>query len=195
MLSNLTGRYFLAGGNRNRRPDRFAHTGTGRHDAGGTQCHMRYTDIASGKPEIFDISGIKRTVRDAEITRSGVKDRRFAAVTETGGVVIVHRPAAVSDYIIKTAAAFHIMLIEQMIPHITAALPFARQETDPIQSPVIGIVVAVIFDMIPNTEGHFEQFIPEFFGIADRVIFAAEFQPPEVLPFIQYVRTAGQIIV
>ncbi len=61
-----------------------------------------------------------------------MKNRRLSRISEAGGIVIIHGPAAVGDQICKTSARAHIVLRQDVIPHIPPAFPFAGQEAHPV---------------------------------------------------------------
>ena len=42
-------------------------------------------------------------------------------------------------------------------------------------------MISAVFDVVPNTESGFEQFITERFTVGNGILISAEFKPPEVL--------------
>ena len=104
-----------------------------------------------------------------------------STVVETGREVIVHSPAGISHHILKSSFRFYIVLCHRILAHVTAALSLTGQETDPFQFPVLGTMVASIFNMIPYTKADFQQFIPAAVGIVDTIPFSAQLNPPKIV--------------
>ena len=95
--------------------------------------------------------------------------------------MVVHAPTAVSDFVGKGAGGEYIVLREGIIAGISAGFPFSRQKTDPIEFPILRRESAAVFDVIPYAEAAGDEFAVIFFRIPERVPFAAEFDPPEIL--------------
>ena len=72
---------------------------------------------------------------------------------EALGVMIIHRPAAVCDYVVKSAFGVDVVLCEDMLTYVAHGFSFAGQEADPLKLPVLLAVIASVFDMVPYTEG------------------------------------------
>ena len=81
-------------------------------------------------------------------------DGRFADMTEACRIVVIHRPTAVADNIVKFPAALHIVLRQNVRTDVSAAFTLARQKADPFKLPVVCIVISAVFDVIPNAESH-----------------------------------------
>ena len=139
-------------------------------------------DVASRKEKIFDICGIKHAVGDPVRRGSGVK-RGCGVIRrsfESGGIVVVHRPAAVCDGVRKLSACLYIALCERVGTYISARFAFAGQKSYPFKLPVFGMVIAVVLYVIPYAEGDLEKLVTYPFGIVERVVFTAKLYPPEV---------------
>ena len=97
--------------------DRLSQKRTGRHNAYTAHCKVRHTDISAGKEQVFDILGIKRSVR--QTVRRGCFDVcvRVTAVVVSAGKMIVYRPAAVRNGIFKYAVIRYVALCD----HVFAA--------------------------------------------------------------------------
>ena len=78
-------------------------------------------------------------------------------IPEAGGmkarrVVIVHRPAAVGDQVVKPAFRLHLALAEHVVAEVPAALPLAGKELQPLQRPVIRAVRTAVLDVVPHPQ-------------------------------------------
>ena len=99
--------------------------------------------------------------------------------------VKIERPTAVSDGIIEAPGFHQVLLSEDMLSNKTAALPFARQKTKPVECPVgstgllfFGRSRRAVFDVIPDSENNGQQFVADFFIILDGIQFTSPFSPP-----------------
>ena len=113
-----------------------------------------------------------------------MKDRRLARIEQSGGMMIVHRPAAVRDDVIEITARAHVVLREDVIADVTTVLALAGQGTDPFQRPIRQAEHAfgcVVFDVIPHAVADLHQFIADALGVADRVLQTADLHPPEIV--------------
>jgi hypothetical protein len=63
---------------------------------------MGGTDVPAGTEEVFHIPGIKTAVGDTERRRRRVENGRFLGGSQGFRMVIIHRPAAVGNDILKT---------------------------------------------------------------------------------------------
>ena len=86
------------------------------------------------------------------------------------------------DGVIEFSAGKDIILVDDVIADISAAFPLAGQESDPVKHPVVRAVIAVVLDMIPESERSLDEFVAQLFRIADGILIATEFQPPVILP-------------
>ena len=68
---------------------------------------------------------------------------RTAGIPESGGIMVVHCPATVSHKVGETSFRADIVLVENIIADIPSAFAFSGQETDPLQFPVLGSVIAL----------------------------------------------------
>ena len=71
-----------------------------------------------------------------------------------------------------------------MIAYIPDIFPFAGECADPFQIDIFRIFFLAVFGKIPDSVCNADQFIPDFFCIADGVQFPAIFHPPEIIPDI-----------
>ena len=94
--------------------------------------------------------------------------------------MIVHRPAAEGDQVLKLTLCLNVMLGQHVVADVAAALTLAGQEADPFQLPILCVMVAVVLDVIPDAEGDLEQIVADLLGIVDAVAVAAQLDPPEV---------------
>ncbi|MPM97282.1 hypothetical protein SDC9_144455 [bioreactor metagenome] len=115
-------------------------------------------------------------------------------MTEARRVMVVEGPAAIGRDILELPLAAHVILSQQMVAQTAAALPFAGQKTDPVQRPVARAVIAAIFDVIPQSERHLQQLVPDAFGIPDRIAVAAEFEPPEIAARMKIMRPMSKLL-
>ena len=102
-----------------------------------------------------------------------MEDRRLTPVRDAAGMVIVHRPTAVSREVIETASGAHVVLRQDVIAHIATALALARQKTHPLQRPIVGPMIPLIFDVIPHPKRNLEQLVADRLRVVDAVLFAA----------------------
>ena len=65
-----------------------------------------------------------------------------------------------------------------MIAAVATAFALGGQELEPLQRPIGGAVIAAILDVVPDPERDLQQFIPQSFGIVNRIVLAAELHPP-----------------
>ena len=100
------------------------------------------------------------------------------------GAVIVEGPAAICHNIIEFALCFNIFLDEDMIAYIPDIFPFAGECADPFQIYIFRIFFPAVLGEIPNAVCNADQFIPDFFCIANGVQLSAIFHPPEIIPDI-----------
>ena len=69
---------------------------------------------------------------------------------------------------------------KDVCPNISAAFPFSRKESNPFQLPVLSVMVAMVFDVVPDAKGSLEQFIPDILSIVQYLLVSAKFDPPEI---------------
>ena len=83
--------------------------------------------------------------------------------------MIVKRPAAIGDHVIETPFRLDFLLRQNVVAQIAARLTFARKEANPIQNPIVGLVVAMIFDMVPHAEGDGQQAVAYRLRVANSI--------------------------
>src|SRR5689334_1760111 len=99
---------------------------------------MGCADNPSSQEQVRDIPTVEAPVRNG-VNPPGMPllATRFLAENPVAGMQI-HSPAAIA-YRIRESMAFHnILLSEDIIPFETAALPFARDLTDPLEGQRLG---------------------------------------------------------
>ena len=81
--------------------------------------------------------------------------------SETCNVMVIHRPPAIRDDVIKHATGGNVVLRQYVIANVSSALPLRRQKLHPIQGPVRnGLPIrTAIFHMIPHAEGDPQQLV------------------------------------
>ena len=94
--------------------------------------------------------------------------------------MIVHRPTAVGDSVLKLTAGLHIVLGEDVSADVAARFALAGQTAYPFKLPVVGAVVAVVLYVIPDPVCDLYQLVAELLGIVNRIVLAAELKPPQV---------------
>ena len=126
---------------------------------------MTDTDIPSGKKQVRNIFGIERTVGDSVRGGRRMENRGLFLRIESGRIVVIHGPAAVSNGIFKLSAAADIILIHDVIADISAAFPFSGEESNPVKFPISVFFCfrRIVFDVIPDPEGKFQKVPSDFF--------------------------------
>jgi len=82
-----------------------------------------------------------------------------------------------------------------MIADIAHIFAFTRQWPEPFQFPGVAAAIGVIFDVCPDAKGDAVEFIADGIGIADGVLFAADFDPLEIITFRLGLRAHPQVVV
>ena len=79
----------------------------------------------------------------------------ISTALEAGRVVVVHGPAAVGHEVVEAAAGLDVVLGEDVVADVAAALALGGQELDPVQGPVgcFLLVRAAVLDVVPHAEG------------------------------------------
>ncbi len=179
-------------GDTRRSTHRLSQQCTGSHHARGTHCRVGHGNIAPGEHQIRDMFAVKTAERNS-IGRGRwmIGGRRFLRA-EAGGMMIVHRPTPVGNFIRKISARANVVLGHGISAHIAAAFALARQDTHPVQTPVFILLrlFRIVFQIIPHAIRQSEQLITDFLGIADGIPHAAQLQIPEVFHRIGQVRQA-----
>ena len=140
-------------------------------------------DIPSGEHQVLDIPGVQAPEGDAvRLAQAALLQMRapLGLHEEAAGQVVIDLPAAVGHGVREYGMALHVLLLEDVVAHITAALPLAGQEAHPFQLPVLGPMVAPVLDVVPGAEGDLQQFVPNCFGIGNAVLLTAQLYPVEV---------------
>ena len=99
---------------------------------------------------------------------------------KSGREVIVHCPATVCNEIVKSSLGLNVVLSYDVFAFIATAFSFTGQKADPVKLPVIKAVIASVFEVIPDSEGYFQQLMFYFFRIVYAVLFSAKLNPPPV---------------
>ncbi len=86
-----------------------------------------------------------------------------------------------ADDIGKHAAGFDLFLLQRVVANIPHVFPLAGQAADPFQFPSMTTAVGVILDEVPHSESDLVQFIADEVGVALGVLFATDFDPPEII--------------
>ena len=81
-----------------------------------------------------------------------------------------------------------------MVADVADTLPLAGKKAHPVELPVLSVVIAPVFDVIPDAEGHLEKLIPNLLGVVDAVLLPAELHPPIIHPrIVQIVVSIGEV--
>ena len=80
---------------------------------------------------------------------------------EAARKVIVYLPAAVGYLVVKLSARLDVVLRQNVVADIPAALSLSGQEAEEVKLPVIRPVVAAVLYMIPDSEGDLQQLVHE----------------------------------
>ena len=147
---------------------------------------MCRTDVSPREHQVFHIFGIQAAVRDTVWRGRGMPDGGRLRRQKARGMVVIHRPAAIRNQIVKFSFSAHIILIQKIVAHIPAAFALARQETDPFNFPVCRVTDAPVLDEIPDAVNGTDQLVAHGFCVRDRVNQTAQLHPPEiaVVPFL-----------
>ena len=124
-----------------------------------------------------------------------MENGRFARIVETAWMMVVHGPAAVCDKVIEASLGLNVILGEDVVAEVATGFAFTREEADPVEHPIVGLVVAMVFDVIPYTEGDGEETVADNFGVTDGIIFSAQFDPPEIVESAESMPAIGKSIV
>ena len=105
---------------------------------GGTHGGVRGARAAAGEQEVGDVPRIERAVGNAVGRRGRVEDGGRMTEprgVETGGVMVVHRPAAVGHEVAELPFRLDIALSQHVVPHIAAAFALAGEKLKPVPAP------------------------------------------------------------
>ena len=113
---------------------------------------MRHADIAPCEEKIFYVFRIKAAIRYPVWRRSVMKKSGNPTVmVKSFRIMVIHAPSTVGDYIVEPSLLTHIVLGEDMIADVSAALAFARKEPQPFQHPAFRADTSSVFLEIPDT--------------------------------------------
>ena len=107
-----------------------------------------------------------------------------ASVVKAAGVMVVQGPAAEGDLILEHRTVTDFPLGQHMLAHHSPGFPLSGQEAQELQLPIVRIVIAGIFNVVPGAQRQPQQLVPNLFGFADGVPVAAQLQIPEILPVL-----------
>ena len=144
---------------------------------------MGHADIPTGEHQVFDIFGVECTV--GQTVRLIKRDDHGGDVgagvfLHAERIVIVQRPAAECDLILKMTAGDNVLFSYGYAADVPAGFPLTGQESDPFQLPVFHAVVAAVLDVVPDSVNVCQQAVPHLLGVLNDVEVAAELAPPQV---------------
>ena len=144
---------------------------------------MCAADVAAGEEQVRDVARVEAAVRDAERARAVGVLGAGAVVPEALRVVVVDLPAAVGDDVREVAAGLHLALREHVVAEVASALALAGERADPLESEVAVLLplLALVLDPVPHAVGDREELVAVPLRVADRVVRAADLDPPVVV--------------
>jgi len=155
--------------------DGLAQDGAGAHHPGGAEGGVGGADVAPGEEQVGYVDRMEHPKGDG-VGGGGRQELRFlvdiAAVEKAHRVVVVQRPAAVSDHVVEGPVRLDVVLSQDVRPDIAPAFAFAGQEADPLQLPGFGAMVAVVLEVVPHAVGGLEQLVADLLGIVEYLLVA-----------------------
>ncbi len=139
-------------------------------------------DIASGKKEIGNVARVETAIGNSVRRGRRMKDGRLTGIENAGRVVVVHGPAAVSDQVGELATGADVVLGQDVVADEAAIFPFAGKRAHPFQCPIFGLGTSVgaVLYVVPDAVADFHQIVADGLSVADRVLEAADLEPPEI---------------
>ena len=141
---------------------------------------MGRADRAAAYHQVAEIPCVEATVRDGIHIRQ--MDKRiclYVPALQASHRVPVNRPAPVGHRVLKPPGLQKVRFLQDVISHNSPALPFARQEADPVQRIVLRPVVSAVFDVVPYAVNDLEELIADLLIVFnDLFVRSAELKPP-----------------
>ena len=153
------------------------------HYARAAEADVRCADVSAREHKVFNVLGVEGTERDGVRLGKAALLKMSATLCihmESAGEVVVDLPTAVSNRILKARTIFNVVLGDDVITDITAALALTGKESDEFEIPIFCTVVSVVLDMVPNAECDLEKLVADLLGVIDGVLHTAKLDPIEV---------------